>query len=630
MLLLARSIRTKLIALFAVVLTTIASFITVLFSLRQERQMNQYFIEKSQVIVAMTAHSVESGLFFEDEAFINKALSALSAVPDVEFASTIKDGKHLGTYKPDRVEKNTSLINNALSSGNDTFVAGTLTVFIFTIKVEQTGTSVGHLIVGMNRASLEENVRNNRATAALTVLVVFVLGSIVVIVYGTRMLRPITALKDAAQKVAAGDTTTRIQIRTNDEIGILADSFNMMVANIERYINDFQAQRLEAYLAAQEAEKAKHHVQQQQDRLITSVRSILTVMEEFAQGNLTAQLHLQQFSSDTTASDDDNVDAFVQLAQGFNDAVQNIRHLVMQVVEAVNATVQASENIAQRSRHVARDMHEQTRQIQSITEAAEGITAIINDSTRKAAQAAHESSQAKHDAQSGGDIVAETIRGMNTIAEVVTQSSNTVQELGRSSEQIGEIVRVIEEIADQTNLLALNAAIEAARAGEQGRGFAVVADEVRKLAERTTKATKEIAQTIQKIQQNTVHAVQAMQSGTKEVEHGKQAVSRAAEALERIIHRTGAVADIIAQLASASQRQSVMSEDIVANIGHINTVTEQTAQATAGIEQTAGNLRNMIEDLQRLVGQFRISDVGISPSPPALHSTERHPSRQLS
>jgi len=597
------SIRTKLIAFFAALLAVIAGFVAVFFSLRQERQMTAYLSEKSQVVVAMTARSVESGMVFDDEAFVNKALAALSTVPDVEFALALKEGKTLGAYKPDIAEQHRSLINQATASDKDMMVSGTLSVLVFSIKTTDQ-TPIGSLVLGVSRASLEHDIAQNRAIAAITAVSVLVLGLVAVAFYVSGILKPIIALKKAAQKVAEGDTTVRIQVRTGDELGILAESFNAMVANIERYISDFQTQRLEAYVAAQEAEHAKQQSQHQQEHLMTSVQTILAVMEEFARGDLMVQLQLEQ----TRENNADGGDALSQLANGFNNAVENIRHLVLQVVESVGATMQASEMIAQRSRQVALDMQQQTLKIQNITESVEGITTIINESTRQATNAAYEASQASDDAQSGGVIVSETFHGMNTIASVVIKSSDTVQELGRSSEQIGEIVQVIEEIADQTNLLALNAAIEAARAGEQGRGFAVVADEVRKLAERTQKATKEIARTIQQIQQNTVQAVQAMQAGTQEVENGKIAVSRAAQALERIINRTGSVADIISQLAAASERQSAMSEEIVASVDIINNVTEQTAQATAGIEQTAANLREMIENLQRLVGQFRVEN----------------------
>jgi methyl-accepting chemotaxis protein len=596
------SIRTKLIAFFAVLLAVIAGFVAVFFSLRQERQMTAYLSEKSQVIVAMTSRSIESGMVFDDEAFVNKALAALSAAPDVEFALAMKEGTTVGAYKPDVAERYRNLINEVTNSGKDVIVSGTLSVIVFPIKTADHQMSAGSLVLGISRAFLADDIAQNRMIAIITAVSMLVLGLVVIAFYVSSIVKPIIALKTAAQKVADGDTTVRIEVRTGDEMGVLAESFNAMVANIERYINDFQTQRLEAYVAAQEAEHAKQESQRQQEHLMTSVQTILAVMEEFASGDLMVQLRLEENRENSTASDE----ALSQLANGFNNAVENIRNLVVQVVESVRATTQASEMIVQGSRQVAADMQQQTLKIQDITASIEGITTIINESTQQATDAAYESSQASDDAQSGGMIVSETLHGMNTIADVVVKSSETVQALGRSSEQIGEIVQVIEEIADQTNLLALNAAIEAARAGEQGRGFAVVADEVRQLAERTQKATKEIARTIQQIQQNTVQAVQAMQTGTQEVERGKVAVSRAAQALERIISRTGSVADSISQLASASERQSAMSEEIVASVDTINNVTEQTAHATVGIEQTAANLREMIENLQHLVGQFRV------------------------
>ena len=162
--------------------------------------------------------------------------------------------------------------------------------------------------------------------------------------------------------------------------------------------------------------------------------------------------------------------------------------------------------------------------------------------------------------------------GMNKIAEVVTEAASTVQELGNSSEKIGEIVQVIDDIADQTNLLALNAAIEAARAGEQGRGFAVVADEVRKLAERTTKATKEIASMIKQIQKETIGAVQSMEKGTVEVSKGKELVEKAGVSLNQIISSSQEVVDNVSQVAAASEEQSATSEQISKNIEAISSV----------------------------------------------------------
>jgi methyl-accepting chemotaxis protein len=197
---------------------------------------------------------------------------------------------------------------------------------------------------------------------------------------------------------------------------------------------------------------------------------------------------------------------------------------------------------------------------------------------------------------------------MKRIAQVVEVSAGTVKELGKSSDQIGEIIGVIDDIADQTNLLALNAAIEAARAGEQGRGFAVVADEVRKLAERTTKATKEIAGMIKKIQSDTAGAVASMEEGTAEVKQGMKLADRAGASLQEIVGVSQKVTDMVTQIAAASEEQSSASEQISKNVEGISKVTGETAQGTQQIARAAEDLNRLTDNLQRLIEQFTVGD----------------------
>ncbi|MGA9120472.1 MAG: methyl-accepting chemotaxis protein, partial [Bacteroidota bacterium] len=210
-------------------------------------------------------------------------------------------------------------------------------------------------------------------------------------------------------------------------------------------------------------------------------------------------------------------------------------------------------------------------------------------------------------AELGGQVVDETVVGMKRIAEVVNKSAATVKALGKSSDQIGEIIGVIDDIADQTNLLALNAAIEAARAGEQGRGFAVVADEVRKLAERTTKATKEIAGMIKAIQADTTGAVSSMAEGTKEVDEGIKLADKAGVSLNEIVEVSQKVTDMVSQIAAASEEQSSASEQISKNVEAISTVTAETAQGVQQIARAAEDLNRLTENLQQLLSRFKLS-----------------------
>ncbi|MGE3550532.1 MAG: bacteriohemerythrin, partial [Geobacter sp.] len=224
--------------------------------------------------------------------------------------------------------------------------------------------------------------------------------------------------------------------------------------------------------------------------------------------------------------------------------------------------------------------------------------------------AAEGADRANEAAAHGAAVVEKSISVMQRIAERVQASAQTVEGLGARSDQIGSIIGTIQDIADQTNLLALNAAIEAARAGEQGRGFAVVADEVRALAERTTKATREIDQMIKAIQQETKTAVSAMEEGVAEVEQGTEEAARSGEALRRIQDEINAVNLQVQQIATAAEEQTATTSEISNNIHQITTIAQQTMEHSRTTVGTAQHLSRLSEELQKVVGQFKLSESG--------------------
>ena len=195
---------------------------------------------------------------------------------------------------------------------------------------------------------------------------------------------------------------------------------------------------------------------------------------------------------------------------------------------------------------------------------------------------------------------------MNRIAGRVTETAQTIVSLGTRSDQIGEIVGTIQDIADQTNLLALNAAIEAARAGEQGRGFAVVADEVRLLATRTTKATFEIGEMITKIQKEIKSAVSAMQDGVIEVENGTVETAKSGQALQNILAQINAVSMQVNHVAASVENQSATSSEISNNMQQITEVIHETATGAQESAREANQLTNLAEELQHLMRQFKL------------------------
>jgi methyl-accepting chemotaxis protein len=234
------------------------------------------------------------------------------------------------------------------------------------------------------------------------------------------------------------------------------------------------------------------------------------------------------------------------------------------------------------------------------------MTMTASEVARNSTEAARLAQETAETARSGQEVMGQTVTGMQQVSEAVVQAASIITTLGQSSDQIGEIVRVIEDIADQTNLLALNAAIEAARAGEQGRGFAVVADEVRKLAERTTKATKEIGDMIRQIQQDTKSAVASMDQGTTQVGQGVELANKTGEALSTILSMITSTTGMIEQIASAAEEQSNATRQIS---GDLESMTESTRETSSGVGESAKachELSTLADNLQQTVSAFKV------------------------
>lgn len=291
-----------------------------------------------------------------------------------------------------------------------------------------------------------------------------------------------------------------------------------------------------------------------------------------------------------------------------------MKHMVESLQEIVSKTIDISDSIASASNQLESTAHqiatgaeEVAAQTSTVATASEEMAATSSDIARNCTMAADASLQSTEAANIGVAVVQETIQGMGVIAEKVRQTSTTIEMLGSRSEEIGDIVGTIEDIADQTNLLALNAAIEAARAGEQGRGFAVVADEVRALAERTTKATKEIGVMIKAIQNETQIAVKAMDEGVKEVEKGAVTSQKSGEALDGILNRIQEVSMQVSQIATAAEEQTATTNEVTSNVQQITTVVHITAKGADDTASAAGQLAVQAHNLQNLVSRFRLA-----------------------
>jgi methyl-accepting chemotaxis protein len=308
----------------------------------------------------------------------------------------------------------------------------------------------------------------------------------------------------------------------------------------------------------------------------------------------------------TKRLDDSTKDELADVSRYFNIFIEKLRAMISNISQTSSQVAAASTQLQATAEHIATGAEEVAAQAGTVATAGEEMSATAGDIAQNCLMAAEGAQRASQAASDGAGVVERTVTVMGQIAEKVQESARTVESLGQRSDQIGAIIGTIEDIADQTNLLALNAAIEAARAGEQGRGFAVVADEVRALAERTTRATKEISEMIKAIQKETKGAVTAMEQGVQQVETGIIEAAKSGQALQDILQQVNDVAMQVNQIATAAEEQTATTGEISSNMMQITEVVQQTSQGAHESAMAATQLSGNAEELQRLVKQFKL------------------------
>jgi methyl-accepting chemotaxis protein len=398
-------------------------------------------------------------------------------------------------------------------------------------------------------------------------------------------------LAQASQAIAGGDLTQDLEItsqpvnvKSGDEIGDMARSFNDMIGRLKETGEAFGQMSANlrstvgqiAENAAQLA-SASQQMSAASDQAGAATQQIATTIQQVARGTQDQSSSVQE----TSASVEQLSRAIDQIASGAQDQA--------------NSTQRASASVSQLNA--------------SIAEVA---------SLSKGVQSAAEQSKAA--ATSGGESVQKTLKGMSTIKESTSSVGTRIQELQRYSEQIGSIVEAIDDIAEQTNLLALNAAIEAARAGEHGRGFAVVADEVRKLAERSSRETKQIADLIAQVQRSTDEAVAAMAQGSKEVDLGLLLAEEAGEVLKSIQAGAQGAVEQVGKIVSAVQQMGSASQDVISQVGAVSAVVEESTAATEEMAASSKQVMGAIEKIAAVSEETSASAEEVSASTEEMSS----------
>lgn len=637
-------IREKFQIIIGISFSVVAVFLFFYVPLKQKGEMNVSLEEKAKVIAQMVAKTADAGLVFDDPSSVTTQLEVFRQMKDIGFAMVLKkDGKKFTAYNEEKYGKYSSVVSELIKNQSVLFSDDDVLVELFPIISNKE--NIGLVIIGMSKDEINSVVSSGRVTAFVISLIIFVLGLGGLRIFFNRVVyNPIKNLTSIADKLALGDVDVKIESKVDDEIGRLEKSFISIVDSIKdqsRIVNfitegdlthdahaksdkDILSNNLNKVMdtlrsllsevgvltksaadgkLSERGNSSKYRggfkeivdgINDTLDAVIVPLKEGVTALEKMATGDLTVRIT-------STYKGDHQI-----IKNSVNGMAESFSKALSEVTEAVQATASASNEISSSSEEMAAGAQEQSAQTSEVASAVEQMTKTIMETTKNSSRAAEAAKNSGVIAKEGGKVVNETIEGMNRVALVVKKSADTVQALGKSSDQIGEIIQVIDDIADQTNLLALNAAIEAARAGEQGRGFAVVADEVRKLAERTTKATKEIATMIKQIQKDTEGAVVSMKLGTEEVEKGKALADKAGQSLTEIIRGSEEVVDLVTQVAAASEEQSSAAEQISKNIEGISNVTNESTAGVQEIARASEDLSRLTINLQDLISKFKI------------------------
>jgi len=357
----------------------------------------------------------------------------------------------------------------------------------------------------------------------------------------------------------------------------------------------FYVQNRESRQRLLDAEQRKQETEEQNRRNQDAILQLLDELGNLAEGDLTVQASVTE---DITGAIADSVNYAIEALRDLVSTINNTSGLVAAAVQETSAIADG----------LAKSSEIQARQIENASSTVTQMAQSMDEVSAKTASSADVAEKSVGIAHEGGDRVRRTIHGMNTIREHIQDTSKRIKRLGESSQEIGDIVALINDIADQTNILALNAAIQASAAGDAGRGFAVVADEVQRLAERSSNATKRIETLVKTIQADTNEAVISMEKSTAEVVGGAGLAEKAGEALEEIEKVSARLAELIDEISKSAGQVSEMASRVSTAMISINEITGQTAESSVTTASAIGKLQRLAQELRQSVAGFRLPE----------------------
>ena len=594
-------LRAKFVAAFALLTIVVAVAFFGLQQLLVHRAMIEQTVEQgraiSQTIEATAAYYVIFGLTDDLKNIVND-LGQSKSVSYAEFLDA--NGKVLAASKPAAPAELTGRKLERERGQNAGEGVHVYTVPFYESKADASNPAAkpkGYFRLLMNEQQASDAMGGLRKWNAGITIVVVALASLLAWLASRVIVRPILSLVDTAQQISKGDLTQRASVESGDEIGGLAETFNMMAGNLERTVKSLaQSQtklknvaenvgsRSQTVIRAVDEERAIiDDTYRSIDQLNSGVRKITDNVESLsASSEETSSSMLEMVASmeevsrhtDTLFSSvEETASATHQMVSSINEVDQNVVYLTNFVTDTSSSMVEMSASIAQVEANAARSYD---------------LALAVADA-----------------AETGMKAVRETIEGMEQIRHSVVEANTVVSRLGDRSIAIGKILNVIEDVAEQTNLLALNAAILAAQAGEYGKGFSVVAAEIRELSERTASSTRDIANLIRSVQEEVANALKAMSSGSTLVENGVSLTHEAGKALNNILESSSKASNMGREIAGATREQAAGSEAITKAIDRLQEMVKQINSATRQQAQGSDHILKAVESMREVTKYVR-------------------------
>ena len=549
--------------------------------------MTEEFTSKGEAIASSLASSGVDLISTRDASSVQSLVDEFARIRGVAYVMVYDPQKRFIAHTfspsvpPDIVDKNVVPGDVPRQERNIEYQdpARKITREIIDIGVPMAAGKIGTVRVGMDRAIIDE------AAAASGRQLLLLFGGVAAVALASgvllarRITRPVSELVAAAHRVGQGDLSETVAVTSSDEIGELAQTFNDAVVRLRSQV---------------QTEADRDEERRRREELQENIIKFLDTAMEVSQGDLTKR---GEVTSDVLGN---VVDAINLMVAEIGALIADVRVAAMHVSVSANQMTDSTGRMAQGAQAQARAAIEVASSVETLTRSVHQVA----ESARASAQAAREAL----DASQKGDIaVRDSLQGMQRIRNEVQAISKKIKSLGDRSLEISEIVNTIEDIASQTNLVALNAAIEAAGAGEAGLRFAVVADEVRKLAERSAKATKDIAVLIKNVQSDTQDAIVVMEQGTQEVEAGYRMTVQAGDSLKTIADVSQRSAELAQNISMATQQQERGADSVAQAMQSIQTVASQTERGVLEARRTVDELARLAEELTASLARFKLA-----------------------